>query len=108
MVQVIDRILSNAKNIPGWRTNRKLLVIESDDWGTIRMPNQDVLELARSYMPTITNNDFYRYDTLAKRQDLDDLFGVLHSVTDVHGRHAVVTPFCNVANPDFESIKRSG
>jgi len=23
-------------NIPGWRTNRKIIVIESDDWGSIR------------------------------------------------------------------------
>lgn len=25
-------ILLNLKNIPGWRTNRKIVVIECDDW----------------------------------------------------------------------------
>ncbi|NTW32234.1 MAG: hypothetical protein HGB12_06370 [Bacteroidetes bacterium] len=28
-------------NIPGWRTDRKILVIESDDWGSIRMPSKE-------------------------------------------------------------------
>ena len=25
--------------LPGWRTKRKLIVLESDDWGSIRMPS---------------------------------------------------------------------
>ena len=31
--------LRNLSNLPGWRTSRKIVVIESDDWGTIRMPS---------------------------------------------------------------------
>ena len=31
-------ITSKIINIPGWTTNRKIIVIESDDWGSIRMP----------------------------------------------------------------------
>jgi hypothetical protein len=27
----------NLTNAIGWRTNRKIVVIESDDWGSIRM-----------------------------------------------------------------------
>lgn len=107
MMQIVDRVLSNAKNIPGWRTNRKILVIESDDWGSIRMPGGQVLHEVLKHFPKMANNDFYRYDTLATRQDIDDLFNVLQSVTDKTGKSAVMTPFCNVANPDFDKIKLS-
>ena len=29
-------------NIPGWHTRRHLVVIESDDWGSIRTPSKAV------------------------------------------------------------------
>ena len=35
-------ITHNLLNIPGWRTKRHIVVIESDDWGSIRMPSKDV------------------------------------------------------------------
>lgn len=33
------------RNLSGWKTNRKIIVIESDDWGSIRMPSKEVYEL---------------------------------------------------------------
>ena len=57
-------ILSGIKkwliNIPGWRTNRHIVVIESDDWGSIRMPSCEVDEectLAKRPILTIETND---------------------------------------------------
>jgi len=38
---MIKKLIKNASNIPGWRTNRRIVVIESDDWGSIRMPSND-------------------------------------------------------------------
>ena len=39
----LKQIIShNLLNIPGWRTKRKLVVIESDDWGAIRMPSKEI------------------------------------------------------------------
>ena len=35
-------ITHNLLNIPGCRTNRHIVVIESDDWGSIRMPSKEV------------------------------------------------------------------
>lgn len=34
----------NVSNIPGWRTNRHIVVIESDDWGSIRMSSLENFE----------------------------------------------------------------
>lgn len=40
MIRKIKHALgNNLINIRGWRTNRKIVVIESDDWGTLRTPN---------------------------------------------------------------------
>ena len=44
-------------------------------------------------------------DTLEDKDDLEQLFETLHSVKDSKGKPAVMTPFVNVANPDFEKIK---
>ena len=37
-------ISRNLINIPGFRTNRKIVVIESDDWGMIRMSSLKNIE----------------------------------------------------------------
>lgn len=37
----IDR---NIANLFGWCTNKKIVVIESDDWGSIRMPSLSSFE----------------------------------------------------------------
>jgi hypothetical protein len=34
---VQNRTLSYVNNRRGWKTDRKIVVIESDDWGIIRM-----------------------------------------------------------------------
>ena len=34
---MISVVKKNIVNIPGWRTNRKIVVFESDDWGSTRM-----------------------------------------------------------------------
>ena len=39
---IIRNIFHNLLSIPGWRTNRHIVVIESDDWGSIRMPSKEV------------------------------------------------------------------
>ena len=33
----LNRIKQNVVNIPGWSTSRKIVVFESDDWGSIRV-----------------------------------------------------------------------
>lgn len=42
------QIRKNWANLPGWHTRRKIVVIESDDWGSIRMPE---FENIRSIRP---------------------------------------------------------
>ena len=53
-------ITHNLLNIPSWHTNRKIVVIESDDWGSMRMPSCEVDEectLVKRPILTIETND---------------------------------------------------
>jgi hypothetical protein len=40
---IAKSIKQNIINLPGWRTNRKIIVFESDDWGSIRMPHMLII-----------------------------------------------------------------
>ncbi|MBN1186457.1 MAG: hypothetical protein JXB49_29545 [Bacteroidales bacterium] len=108
----IRRIIKkNLSNIPGWQTGRKLIVIESDDWGSIRMPSLDSFVKLEQLGLDLRSEDAERYnlnDTLATSQDLEGLYEVLSNSKDFKGKNAVFTPVCIVANPDFQKIADSG
>lgn len=94
-------------NMFGWRTKRHLVVIESDDWGTIRMPSREVYEEFLRRGIRVDRDPYCRYDNLATKHDLENLFEVLHSVKDKNGHPAVVTANTLSANPVFDKIRES-
>ena len=105
---MIKKIVKNLSNIPGWRTNRKIVVIESDDWGSIRMPSNDTRAKLVSQCLPMGHNERQRYtnyDTLASKEDFEVLFDTLKKFKDVNGNHPKITAVSVVANPDFEKIK---
>ena len=92
-------------NIQGWRTNRKIVVIESDDWGSIRMPSKEIYyKCLRAGYP-VDQNPYERYDSLLSQDDLGLLFDLLTKFNDKNGNPPVITANCMVANPDFEKIR---
>lgn len=91
-------------NLRGWQTNRKIFVIESDDWGSIRMPSREVYEKCLKFGYPVDKVSYERYDTLLSQDDLELLFDLLCSFKDKNGTHPVFTANCVVANPDFEKI----
>jgi len=100
-------IISHLQNLPGWRTRRKIVVFESDDWGSIRMPSREVYNSLLKEGYKVDQDPFMKYDNLADEDDLSGLFEVLSSVKDSNGRFAKFTANTIVANPDFERIKAS-
>jgi hypothetical protein len=95
-------------DIPGKRINRKIVVFESDDWGSIRMPSKEVYNsLLKKGIP-VDKLSFNKYDSLESEDDLSALFDVLHSVKDKNGKTAIFTANTIVANPDFDKIMGSG
>lgn len=99
-------IVSNVKNIPGWRTNRKIVVFESDDWGSYRAPSREVYQKLIDGGIKIQKSVYDKYDALENPKDLELLYEVLGSVKDKNNNPAVYTPFVNTANPDFAKIKQ--
>jgi len=103
-------VVKNISNLPGWRTKEHLVVIESDDWGSIRMPSIKVFEdLSKAGIDLISDEGFRynKFDSLETSEDIVSIFDVLSSVKDSTGRCTVLTPFSVVANPDFDKILQS-
>lgn len=95
-------------NIPGWHTRRHLVVIESDDWGSIRMPSKETYEAFLQQGIRVDKDPYCHYDRLETAHDMANLFEVLSSVMDSRGKSAVITANAVTANPVFERIRESG
>ncbi len=109
MLQSIRRrIARHLVNYRGWHTNKKIVVIESDDWGSIRMPSQQVYEAFLKKGVPVDQSPYCRYDSLAGEEDLEALFETLLKFKDRNGNSPVITANTIVANPDFEQIRSSG
>ena len=72
-------------NFPGWRTRRKIIVIESDDWGSIRMPSNEVYAKFIRQGLNLSGTDFNRIDTLECNIDLVLLFDILALLKTIIG-----------------------
>lgn len=105
MANLKKELFSNLRNILGWMTNRKIVVIESDDWGSIRMPCKEVYNTLLKEGIAVDQCRYCKYDSLESEKDLTSLLEVLSSVKDKNGKNAVFTFFSLVANPDFDKIK---
>lgn len=105
-----QQLILNAKNLIGWRTNRKIVVISVDDYGNVRMDSQKAKENLDAAGVDIVSifESFDTIDALETSQDLEVLYEVLSSVEDRNGRHAVLTPFAVPCNINFEEVIQSG
>lgn len=104
---MISSLKRNLLNFRGWTTKRKIVVIESDDWGSIRMPSREIYQnlLKKGY--NVDKDPYLKYDSLATVNDLTHLFEVLSGIKDKNGRNPIITANTVVANPDFKKIKEA-
>lgn len=105
--RVINGTMRLINERRGWTTNRKIVVIESDDWGSIRMPSRKIYEKSLKNGYRVDLNPYERYDSLESEDDLTCLFETLSKFRDINGNHPQFTANSVVANPDFEKIKKS-
>lgn len=92
-----------------FKNSHHIVIIESDDWGSIRIPSVRAFEelKAKGYH-FFDHNGYDLYDTLASNTDLEALIDALNCVKDSNGNAAKLTMNCVVTNPDFEKIRQSG
>jgi len=97
-------ILNNIKNIWGWKTQRKILVLSVDDYGNVRLDSKK----ARHKMDDaglLVRSRFDAFDTMETKEDLESLYETLTSVKDANGNNAKITAFTLPCNIDFERLE---
>jgi hypothetical protein len=92
-------------NYKSFKTNRRLVIIESDDWGSLRTKDRPTLLRLNEISNAVSDDTFTQLDSIARAEDLAALFEVLNSVKDTKGNPACITANVCTANPDFEAIK---
>lgn len=107
MNQAISKIKSvvnrNITNALGWKTKRKIVVIESDDWGSIRVPSKEAYNKLKDWGFAVDKCHYMQNDSLESNKDLEILFDCLTS----RQKTPVITANFLTANPDFERIKQN-
>lgn len=97
----------NIYNIPGWKTKRKIVVFESDDWGMQRMPSKAAYEILLAKGYPVDKSIYNRFDSLESNEDVEALMDVLSSVKDKYNNPAIFTLNNILTNPDFGKILSS-
>ncbi|HIB38455.1 polysaccharide (de)acetylase [Mesonia sp.] len=100
---MIDKLKKILINLPGWRTNSKVIVIESDDWGSIRSSSNKALEDLKNSGIKVDNCSYMQNDAIASNEDLELLFNILAKKNTPK-----ITANFLTSNPDFNKIKESG
>lgn len=102
-----NSIGTNLINFKGWSTKKRIVVFESDDWGSIRLPDKLLYDEYKKIFPNYYTSPYLRYDSLASENDLSNLFSLLSRFKDKNGNHPIFTFNVVMTNPDFEKIKQS-
>lgn len=97
----------NLLNLLGKESNHKFIIFDSDDWGTIRVPNKKIKEKLMSEKIYQEFNPYDEYDAIEGEDDLLALFEVLSEFRDNNGNNPVFTLNTVMCNPDFEKIRES-
>lgn len=104
----MSKILSILKkffiNNFGFKTTRKLVVIESDDWGSIRTSSKQTLLKLKSVGENLDNDAFLRNDCLENTFDLNALYEVIEKINYKYNKKPIITCNFAMANPDFHKI----
>lgn len=104
MIKELGNFLSN---IISWHTNKKIVIIESDDWGSTRFRDKKTIDYFIKKGFDVSNCWMSMNDCLENNYDMTGLLEVLQAVKTKKDKHPVFTMFVNPANPDFEKIQNN-
>ena len=104
MTPLARQIANRLRHARGWSTPEKLLVLNVDDYGNVRLATRQARDALAARIEGF-GGYMDRVDALETREDLEALFDVLTAVRDKRGRPAVMTAYALCANPDFARIR---
>jgi len=99
------KIKQNLLNLPGWRTDRKIVVFESDDWGSMRMPSIEAINNLEQQGIRLKHLKYATLDTLENKADILDLHEVLMNNPSSSHELPVFTTNMVLGNPDYSKIE---
>lgn len=99
--QTIKKHLINSR---GSRIGSRVIVFESDDWGSIRIPSYEIRNQLLSKKLIRESDPFSKYDSLETAKDYYDLYEVFEKFRDKKGNTPVLTANVVMNNPDFGRI----
>lgn len=91
----------------GYKTARKIVIIESDDWGSERIPNNAVQSKLEALGVNMNKNPHSKFDTLERMEDLEHLEILLNEIENEYGKKTKITANFITANPDYAKIENS-
>ena len=97
-------LLQTITNVLAYKTNRKIVVFESDDWGSIRMPSKLAYSNLLKKGIGVDKSLYDTLDSLEKKEDLEALFTVLQDNKSDHSL-PIFTFNTVIQPPDFYKIK---
>lgn len=108
IIAVKNKVWNFINGTLGWKTDRKIVVFESDDWGMIRMASKSAFNFFQKKGFPVDKCVYSSNDMLESNEDMEALFEILESVKDKNGNSAIFTANNIVANPDFKKIREGG
>jgi hypothetical protein len=108
MRSLIKNTVKNYIDYKSLKTSKRLLIIESDDWGSFRTMNSKVKDQLNKISKLVQEDPYIQLDNIADEEDLSALFETLQSVKDNKGNPACLTANVCTSNPNFEKIKENG
>lgn len=107
-MKIKKELYRNYINSSGLKTKEKLVIIESDDWGGIRMPSKEVYDtLKNDTSIRVERCPYSKYDALEVNSDYENLYSLLSKYKDNSGNSPVITANFLTANPDFNKIREN-
>lgn len=91
------------KNIGGFSTKRKIVVLLVDDYGSVRLDSREARDRIIDAGIKLRSR-FDIYDALETKEDLEIIFNTLISVKDKNDRNAVISAVSVPCNIDFEGV----
>jgi hypothetical protein len=105
MQKWIKKGINSYLEYKSFKTEQRLVIIESDDWGSLRTQDKPTRNKLNAISNSVKNDRYIQLDSIATAEDLQALFEVLNSVKDHKGNPARLTANICTANPDFDAIK---
>ena len=107
MSKLKSKISKVRQNILGSRFSKKYVVLESDDWGAVRMSSKQAFKSLLKAGYPVDKCAFNINDGLESNSDLNKLFDILSNVKNQNGKNPIITFNHIGANPDFAQISDS-